>query len=309
MPDHGLSSFAKVASVGVGTALLCLSLPYLSNLTRSQGLISFVTDFPIPDFPFPFPLTFEPKPMPFICKPSSYRTEIISLDPLVIYIHNFISPTEIEALLDIAEPEFRPSKVYKYGRDDGTNDRTSSSAGLPRDQPAVLCIMGKAREFMGTMIRDGWDDIGAPQLVRYTAGQKFNTHHDWYDSPQWANDGSRRTWNRIASFFAILQDNCTDGETHFPYLKPVALYKGQKDGNTDMQKDREDRVWHTRDPIWRHHEKGGLSFRPIKGNALFWINLHANGTGNTRTLHAGLPVGEGLKTAMNIWPKQYYGPY
>ena len=311
MPSQGYSSFVKVASVGAGTALLALCLPYLSDLTGSEGLLSFVPEFPLPDYPFPFPLRSETPPTPFICERASYRTEIVSLDPLLIYIHDFLSPREIDALLNIAEPHFRPSKVYKYGRNDGTNDRTSSSAGLPRDEPAVLCIMGRAREFMGTLIRDGWDDIGAPQLVRYTAGQKFNIHHDWYDSPQRANDGSRRTWNRIASFFAILQDNCTDGETYFPHVKPVVLKKGQQgeQAGSEVGEKQEGRVWKPTDPFWRQHENGGLSFRPIKGNALFWINLHPNGTGDTKTMHAGLPVGDGLKTAMNIWPKQYYGPH
>lgn len=49
-----------------------------------------------------------------------------------------------------------------------------------------------------------------------------------------------------------------------------------------------------------------IAFRPVRGNALFWVNLDANGTGDSRTLHAGLPLQDGLKTAMNIWPRQYY---
>ena len=53
-------------------------------------------------------------------------------------------------------------------------------------------------------------------------------------------------------------------------------------------------------------EDGGLAFRPIAGNAVFWVNLHANGTGDMRTRHAGLPLESGRKTAMNIWPRQYY---
>jgi prolyl 4-hydroxylase len=61
-------------------------------------------------------------------------------------------------------------------------------------------------------------------------------------------------------------------------------------------------------PLWREHENGGLAFRPVAGNAIFWVNLHANGTGDERTNHAGLPLGKGRKTAMNIWPRQYY-PY
>lgn len=34
---------------------------------------------------------------------------------------------------------------------------------------------------------------------------------------------------------------------------------------------------------------------PEKGSAIFWLNLHANGTGDVRTKHAGCPVLVGSK--------------
>lgn len=45
----------------------------------------------------------------------------------------------------------------------------------------------------------------------------------------------------------------------------------------------------------------GVTFRPIMGNAIFWRNLDAEGKGLESTLHAGLPVTEGIKTGLNIW--------
>lgn len=53
-------------------------------------------------------------------------------------------------------------------------------------------------------------------------------------------------------------------------------------------------------------EEGGTVFVPRKGNALFWVNLHGNGTGDERVVHAGLPLLEGRKTAMNVWPRRFY---
>lgn len=58
---------------------------------------------------------------------------------------------------------------------------------------------------------------------------------------------------------------------------------------------------------WRMYEEGGTAFRPVKGNAVFWVNLYGNGTGDRRMRHAGLPLMEGVKTAMNIWPRRVYG--
>ncbi|KAI1449286.1 hypothetical protein F5Y02DRAFT_205371 [Annulohypoxylon stygium] len=230
----------------------------------------------------------------FSCLQHAYTTEIISLDPLLIYIDSFLAPAEVDALLEAGELEFAPSQVYKRGRNQGTSDRTSSSAGLPRDNPAVQCVLERAEIFLGTMLDPSQDDIGPPQLVRYTTGQRFNRHRDWYERPQPTRKGMLgrgKSWNRVASFFAILQDKCTGGETWFPLVNATVPPR-------DDQKERR---------LWKTHEDGGVAFRPVAGNALFWVNLFANGTGDDRTVHAGLPVGEGLKTAMNIWPRKFYG--
>ncbi|KAK4193195.1 hypothetical protein QBC35DRAFT_99153 [Podospora australis] len=311
------SSTAKVASLSIGAVLLALSAPYLPTISPPH-LTSFIGDFPIPDYPFAFPFlrndttsrAHEVADTSFVCDTlHSYRTELVSLEPLIIYIHNLITPDEIASLLETAEPKFAPSQVTKQGRQQNTNDRTSESAGLPREDPTVQCVLNRARSFMGTMLRDGWDEMGPPQLVRYSTGQRFNVHHDWFNYPIWATDGTDRKWNRVASFFAILQDNCTGGETHFPFAKSIVppSPKGELPwggGQQDhIQKAQPEEVIK---PLWREHEDGGLAFRPVAGNAVFWINLHPNGTGDERTNHAGLPLESGRKTAMNIWPRRYW---
>jgi prolyl 4-hydroxylase len=134
-------------------------------------------------------------------------------------------------------------------------------------------------------------DFSTPQLVRYEKGEKFDVHHDWYDEPQPVRGkGQRGRWfNRMASFFVYLEGGeggSKGGETWFPYVEVKAFGEGKWAG---------DKV------------EGGTRFVPRGGNALFWINLHANGTGDGRTVHAGLPLVEGRKTAMNIWPRKFYG--
>lgn len=196
----------------------------------------------------------------FSCLQHAYTTEIISLDPLLIYIDSFLAPAEVDALLEAGELEFAPSQVYKRGRNQGTSDRTSSSAGLPRDNPAVQCVLERAEIFLGTMLDPSQDDIGPPQLVRYTTGQRFNRHRDWYERPQPTRKGMLgrgKSWNRVASFFAILQDKCTGGETWFPLVNATVPPR-------DDQKERR---------LWKTHEDGGVAFRPVAGNALFVCNL------------------------------------
>ncbi|KAB5578835.1 hypothetical protein GE09DRAFT_562190 [Coniochaeta sp. 2T2.1] len=302
------STTSKLAALSAITLLPVLLSPFLSHL--SPSLFIFIPSFPLPDYPL-FASRSHPSPHsePFTCDPShTYKTELVSLSPLVIYIHSLLSPREISSLLATASPRFAPSEVVlPNGQKQPTPDRTSSSAGLPRDDPAVACVLDRARGFMGTMLRDGWDEMGPPQLVRYGPGQRFNLHHDWYDPPRWATDGTQRRWNRVASFFAVLDGNCTGGETHFPYVEGIAKQSPRREpawvGGWVNARGEEDVR-----PLWREHEDGGLAFRPVSGNAIFWLNLHPNGTGDARTMHAGLRLGEGTKTAMNIWPRQYY-PY
>lgn len=45
----------------------------------------------------------------------------------------------------------------------------------------------------------------------------------------------------------------------------------------------------------------GVEFKPIKGNAVFWVNMRSDGKGYEETYHAGLPVTEGFKIGLNIW--------
>ncbi|KAI1756757.1 hypothetical protein F4782DRAFT_484018 [Xylaria castorea] len=224
-----------------------------------------------------------------LCEDQSYKTELISLDPLVIYIHDFFNTKDISNIIQAGENRFNPSVVHKNGKMIQNPYRTSWSAALPAEDPAVECVLERSRKFLGTILDPSEDEMGVPQLVRYTEGQEYNLHHDWMRIPQAAFDGSPRTFNRVASFFVILQDTCAGGETWFPFIKAISPQPKESDEGR----------------LWREHEDGGLAFKPIAGNALFWVNLFPNGTGDTRTVHAGLPVTGGLKTAMNIWPRQY----
>ena len=281
---------------GLGVALIPLAVPWLKGLILTDQLELFS---PLnQSLSWIKPAQFLPdhgRETTFICQPLNYTTQIISLDPLVMYIRNFLHEQEMENILAASEPLLKPSTVTKHGVTTRSEYRTSWSAEVPRENPAVQCIEERVWEFMGTMMARGKDAVEPPQIVRYTSDQRFNVHHDWYERAQMEQLGRRRAWNRLASFFAILQDNCTEGETYFPHVMPYtgasresAVEKGNK--------------------VWRGHEDGGLAFRPVRGNALFWVNLFPNGEGDERVDHAGLPVGMGVKTAMNIWPRRYMGP-
>jgi prolyl 4-hydroxylase len=329
-PSQLLSVALGAGLAYVGPAVYSLAAPRLPGmLTKSPFFFQTQQNCPA-----------EPQLEPYDYKcpaDQGYRTEIVSLDPLLIYIHDFVSPREAGLIIRAGETLLQPSPVTGYGSDGPASQaRTSWSAPLPDvvDNAAVACVLRRAESFLGTIQQPVRGDMGAAQLVHYDKGQKFDLHHDWFRQPRLSDAdaaaGRRRLYNRVATFFVVLQANCTAGETYFPQAvvpgapktSPEAVPAGSTgprlegtsaaSGGVPQQAQsgstaHSDKL-QSPPPIWREHEKGGMAFRPIAGNALFWVNLFANGTGDTRTLHAGLPVGKGTKTAMNIWPRAYFGP-
>jgi hypothetical protein len=55
------------------------------------------------------------------------------------------------------------------------------------------------------------------------------------------------------------------------------------------------------DPKTVSSEDERLTVKPIPGSILFWRNLLPNGQGDPMTLHAGLPLTNGIKVGLNIW--------
>lgn len=144
----------------------------------------------------------------------------------------------------------------------------------------MSCVRARAAEFEGYAPNATLDALAA---VRYGSGGRFGMHHDW-------DTDRRKEYDRRTSFFAtIAADGVQGGSTWFPNARPAW-------GNAA----RFGRPWCR----WLdcEYEGGrGVAVRPIKGNALFWVNFKEDGTGVQETVHAGAPLVEGTKIGMNIW--------
>jgi prolyl 4-hydroxylase len=157
-----------------------------------------------------------------------------------------------------------------------SSDRTSSSAIISGNDSVAMCLARRAAEFQGLIAPERMEAL---QVVRYEQSQEFTAHFDWRgNSP---ND-------RETSFFGVLEADCENCGTQFPNLMAN---------------------WPAEDNRWCNlvdcEENAMLTFKAVSGSALFWKNLHPNGTGDERTLHAGLPVGNGTKYGLNIWTHLY----
>ncbi|KAF2030066.1 hypothetical protein EK21DRAFT_112359 [Setomelanomma holmii] len=249
----------------------------------------------------------DPRALLDVCRTHQYTSEIISLDPLVIYINNFTSAQEAEELITIGSPDFTDSYISRsHGPNSLVSGRTSTSAPLPVEHPLVDCILSRARKFMGSMLLPD-EPFSVPQLVRYFPGQKYDLHTDFWPEHQVLREGVNRgrRFNRVASFFIFLRDNCTGGYTNFPAVEPASPTTASSSLTSDIDL----ATWYgEKVAIGEKDAKpSGVKFKPIRGNAVFWVNVDKHGRGDRRVVHAGLPVGEGEKIGLNIWPRKWYG--
>ena len=106
------------------------------------------------------------------CLNHRYRTRIISRTPLIIYIDNFLSPYEIQHLIELATPLFSQSQINDNNgkRLHDKPYRTSSTAFIDRrETPIVECIEHRFAQFQGNLHPEYVEPL---QVVKYTFGQE-----------------------------------------------------------------------------------------------------------------------------------------
>jgi prolyl 4-hydroxylase len=87
---------------------------------------------------------------------------------------------------------------------------------------------------------------------------------------------------------------CEGGGTEFPRIQMPDIEKGRWCEFLECGQQRENSGDDTKENL-------GVTFKPIAGNAVFWVNLRPDGRGYAETWHAGLPVVSGWKIGLNIW--------
>lgn len=290
---------------GAGLSLASLKTKFHQTQTRTSHN---VTDYVCPDVPM--------------------RPKFLAYDPIMVYIENFLTDFEADYLKTLAEPLYEDSKVRKGGGQGGgeeeagkesntqqqqgdssnkadndvvQNDpgrRISETAWLPSPDPVVSCVRARAAEFEGYAPDMTLDRLAA---VRYPVGGRFNIHYDW--------DGRRtKRVDRRTSFFATLEaDHVVGGATYFPFVDVPAWGNAAKFGRpwcrwiecgSDASGEGAEAEGGRRE---------GVAVKPIKGNALFWVNFDELGTGIDETAHAGEPVLNGTKIGLNIWSMAVIG--
>jgi prolyl 4-hydroxylase len=145
-----------------------------------------------------------------------YKEVVLSENPKIILLENFITEEEAEHLMKLADEIKRPSTIDT--KDDPytlvNNVRSSESAhlGKARDK-LVLSIENKACDYVNLNTHY----LEPMQVVVYEKGQKFNPHYDFFSAD--SQDLSIRG-NRNKTILVYLNDIHEDfgGATVFPKL-------------------------------------------------------------------------------------------
>ena len=122
-------------------------------------------------------------------------------------------------------------------------------------------------------------DHGEPfNVLRYTPGQKYDSHYDTFDPASYGPQVSQR----VASVLLYLTDVEEGGETHFPL-----------EGREGLERLRRG----LRDYVVR----GGCACDRALFDALLFWNVHVNATFDKHALHGGCPVVRGEKWVATKW--------
>jgi prolyl 4-hydroxylase len=208
--------------------------------------------------------------------------ETLSLSPLVLSVHGFLSREECEYVQQIAAPTMEYSEVALMDHDAGrpaSDFRTSQTTFLDAGRDATLIDMDYRTASLVRLPRNHQESV---QVLRYGVTERYVSHHDFFDPTLYQNDpetleliqNGRR--NRMLTVFWYLSTVEEGGETVFPRFHGL-----RETSAADCTT--------------------GLKVRPERGKVIIFYNMHLDGTVDPMSLHGACPVQKGVKWAANKW--------
>ncbi|CAI5932445.1 unnamed protein product [Closterium sp. NIES-64] len=194
--------------------------------------------------------------------------------PRAFLYKQFLSDAECDHIIARATPRLERSGVVN--NDDGSSFvsdiRTSSGAFLNKGEDAVMrTVEQRISEWTFLPLQNQ----EALQVLRYTKGQKYEPHVDYFHDAV----NTQRGGHRYATVLMYLNNVTLGGETVFPKVKDDS----------------------PKDETWSDCAKGFLAVKPEKGDALLFFNLHPDGTPDPASLHYACPVVHGVKWSAPKW--------
>ncbi|KAH9488181.1 hypothetical protein Btru_064867 [Bulinus truncatus] len=203
-----------------------------------------------------------------------YNSEYLHQSPDIIMYHNVITDTEIEYLmkqaLNLMEPSLLPVNSKTQNR--GNLLRVSQTAWMYDTGSVLRRLSQRVGDITGLYVGQTETDTPSEpfQVVNYGLGGMYAPHQDSVKVSR-ANGREnipslRHAGDRLATWMYYLSDVILGGATVFPLLN--------------------------------------LTVTPLKGSAVLWYNLQADGTTDNRMIHGACPVLLGDKWVANKWIRE-----
>lgn len=184
-------------------------------------------------------------------------------NPLLMTIDDFLP----EEVVDLLSSDIEEHCIFKDAQV-STNDGTGEKSNLRTNETSSLHYLQSegARIFLdaaSASLRLNPAQAEPISVIKYKKGQQFEPHMDAFGDDK-LNAYSPQAGNRIATAILYLNDVQHGGETDFPNMK--------------------------------------ITIPAKKGRVVLFSNCHMGTTQPLElSMHAGLPVIRGEKTAVNLW--------
>jgi prolyl 4-hydroxylase len=188
----------------------------------------------------------------------------VSQRPRIGVIENFAGVSECEWMMARGRERMGRAEVFDQAHGGSLTDESRTNSAMMfgvLDMDFVLAVL-RARIAASTRSRRA--SLEDTNVLHYTVGQAFARHYDFYDPALPANAAQiAEKGQRIGTFLVYLNEDYGGGETDFP--------------------------------------ETGFRYRGKPGDALFFLNVDANGRPDPLTMHAGLPPLRGEKWLLSQW--------
>ena len=131
-------------------------------------------------------------------------------EPLIVVLDKVLSNQECDQLIEFSKDKLKRSKISSTGEEEVNEIRTSSSMFFQESENDILEELEKRISDIMCIPIEHAEGI---QILRYTPGQEYKAHYDFFNS---ASKAAKN--NRISTLVIYLNDVEEGGETYFPKL-------------------------------------------------------------------------------------------
>ena len=184
--------------------------------------------------------------------------------PRIVSSAEFLPPAFCAYFRERAAPRLKRAQVYDYRKGVLREDAMRTNTGTPFSLIETDLLIQLVRARIAHAAEVAVDALEPFEVLHYSVGERYTYHIDYFhpDLPNY-KDLVGVKGQRVKTCLVYLNDDYEGGETDFP--------------------------------------KAGVKFRGRTGEALFFDNVLPDGSGNLKTLHAGLAPIRGEKWLLSQW--------